>query len=242
MCADWWGTGHGGEPKTMASLSSQYEKADTCGLDFIFICLKTDFFKRSFFKLVFRRRRGERTGGLWSVLQLKQHLPPPRSVVSEPQSFFSVLLGNKFQHFSNGNGFPWNTSKVHIHETQIHRTDIKLQIQVKVTFGKNVHSPSSRKVKRPIWGKSLKVSRQMVPAVLRRAMHTWSCLTKRGRVLLLSPVFLSTRQIKACKRARGTFKPLWYRTNCKWGHSPKLKSAGLQAQIYNKRISAQMLN
>lgn len=32
----------------MASLSSQYEKADTCGLDFIFICLKTDFFKRSF--------------------------------------------------------------------------------------------------------------------------------------------------------------------------------------------------
>lgn len=34
----------GEEPKTMASLSSQYEKADTCGLDFIFICLKTDFF------------------------------------------------------------------------------------------------------------------------------------------------------------------------------------------------------
>lgn len=34
----------GEEPKTMASLSSQYEKADTCGLHFIFICLKTDFF------------------------------------------------------------------------------------------------------------------------------------------------------------------------------------------------------
>lgn len=34
----------GEEPKTMTSLSSQYEKADTCGLDFIFICLKTDFF------------------------------------------------------------------------------------------------------------------------------------------------------------------------------------------------------
>lgn len=34
----------GEEPKTMASLSSQYEKADTCGLDFIFVCLKTDFF------------------------------------------------------------------------------------------------------------------------------------------------------------------------------------------------------
>lgn len=60
--------------------------------------------------------------------------------------------------------------------------------------------PSSRKVNRPIWGKSLKVSRQMVPAVRRRAMQTWSCLTNRGRVLLLSPVFLSTRQIKACRR------------------------------------------
>lgn len=37
----------------------------------------------------------------------------------------------------------------------------------------------------------------MVPAVRKRAMQTWSCLTNRGRVLLFSPVFLSTRQIKA---------------------------------------------
>lgn len=63
------------------------------------------------------------------------------------------------------------------------------------------HTPSSRKVNRPIWGKSLNVSRQMVPAVRRRAMHTWSCFTNRGRVLLFSPVFLSTRQIKACTQA-----------------------------------------
>lgn len=61
-------------------------------------------------------------------------------------------------------------------------------------------SPSSRKVNRPIWGNSLKVSRQMVPAVRRRAMQTWSCFTNRGRVLLFSPVFLSTIQIKACGR------------------------------------------
>lgn len=60
--------------------------------------------------------------------------------------------------------------------------------------------PSSLKVNRPIWGKSLKVSRQMVPAVLKRAMHTWSCFTKRGRVLLFSPDFLSTKQIKAYPR------------------------------------------
>lgn len=62
--------------------------------------------------------------------------------------------------------------------------------------------PSSLKVKRPIWGKSLKVSRQMVPAVLKRAMHTWSCFTKRGRVLLFSPDFLSTKQIKAYPRKK----------------------------------------
>lgn len=62
--------------------------------------------------------------------------------------------------------------------------------------------PSSLKVKRPIWGKSLNVSRQMVPAVLKRAMQTWSCFTKRGRVLLFSPVFLSTKQIKACERKK----------------------------------------
>ncbi len=71
----------------------------------------------------------------------------------------------------------------------------------------------------------------MVPDVLRRAMHTWSCLTKRGRVLLLSPVFLSTIQIKACKG---------YRTSCKWGHSPEIKSAGLDLHHYS--ISAQILN
>lgn len=60
--------------------------------------------------------------------------------------------------------------------------------------------PSSRSVNRPIWGKSLKVSKQMTPAARSLAIHTWSCLTKRGRVLLFSPVFLSTRQIKACSQ------------------------------------------
>lgn len=44
----------------------------------------------------------------------------------------------------------------------------------------------------------------MVPAVRRRAMHTWSCFTNRGRVLLFSPVFLSTIQIKACGRHKQT--------------------------------------
>lgn len=157
-----------------------------------------------------------------------------------PDLSFQSFSATSFNTFPMAMVFPEKQAKYIFMKLKF--TDIKLQIQVKVTFGKNVHSPSSRKVKRPIWGKSLKVSRQMVPAVLRRAMHTWSCLTKRGRVLLLSPVFLSTRQIKACKGARGTFKPLWYRTSCKWGHSPELKTAGLQAQIYNKRIYAQMLN
>lgn len=68
--------------------------------------------------------------------------------------------------------------------------------------------PSSLKVKRPIWGKSLKVSRQMVPAVLKRAMHTWSCFTKRGRVLLFSPDFLSTKQIKAYPREKDEIRTL----------------------------------
>lgn len=65
-------------------------------------------------------------------------------------------------------------------------------------FFHELFPPSSLRVNRPIWGKSLKVSKQMIPAARSLAMHTWSCLTKRGRVLLFSPVFLSTRQIKAC--------------------------------------------
>jgi len=70
----------------------------------------------------------------------------------------------------------------------------------------HTHTPSSRSVKRPIWGKSLKVSRQMTPLARNLAMHTWSCFTKRGRVLLFSPVFLSTRQIKACGRDLKKFR------------------------------------
>ena len=61
-------------------------------------------------------------------------------------------------------------------------------------------SPSSRSVNRPIWGNSLKASRQMAPAhTSKRTMAIWSCFIKRGRVLLFSP-FLSTRQIKFCGR------------------------------------------
>lgn len=40
----------------------------------------------------------------------------------------------------------------------------------------------------------------MTPAARSLAMHTCSCFTKRGRILLFSPVFLSTRQIKACRQ------------------------------------------
>ena len=85
--------------------------------------------------------------------------------------------------------------------------------------------PSSRKVNRPIWGNSLKVSRQIVPAVRKRAMQTWSCLTNRGRVLLFSPVFLSTKQIKAYKKRNNRIQRIYLRrkkntpyssTNCFW--------------------------
>lgn len=78
-------------------------------------------------------------------------------------------------------------------------------IQFFVDFGHKretfpaVFLPSSLSVNRPIWGKSLKVSKQMTPAARSLAMHTCSCFTKRGRILLFSPVFLSTRQIKACR-------------------------------------------
>ena len=37
--------------------------------------------------------------------------------------------------------------------------------------------PSSRRVKRAIWGNAWKVSRQMIPAVCNRAITTWSCFT-----------------------------------------------------------------
>lgn len=93
--------------------------------------------------------------------------------------------------------FLW-TSNVHC--TQMKTTKAK---HLRQTSGHQFKGlPSSLKVKRPIWGKSLKVSRQMVPAVLKRAMHTWSCFTKRGRVLLFSPDFLSTKQIKAYPRKK----------------------------------------
>jgi len=61
---------------------------------------------------------------------------------------------------------------------------------------KNV--PSSRNVNRPICGKSLNASRQIIPpSISRRTIATWSCLIKRGRTVLFSFVFLSIRHSSA---------------------------------------------
>lgn len=62
-----------------------------------------------------------------------------------------------------------------------------------------IYSLSSRSVNRPICGKSLNCSRQINPEHSILIIATWSCFTKRGRVLDFSPVFLSTRQIRAWK-------------------------------------------
>lgn len=59
---------------------------------------------------------------------------------------------------------------------------------------------SSLKVNLPIWANFLKGSRQMTPAHSILMMATWSCFTKRGRVFDFSPVFLSTKQIRACTK------------------------------------------
>lgn len=88
----------------------------------------------------------------------------------------------------------------HINILNNNRSSLIITATVVASCWRGNTLPSSLKVNRPIWGNSLKVSRQMVPAVRRRAMQTWSCLTNRGRVLLFSPVFLSTRQIKVCRQ------------------------------------------
>lgn len=67
--------------------------------------------------------------------------------------------------------------------------------------------PSSRSVNRPIWGKSLNVSMQIMPpftSIL--AITTWSCLTNLGNICFFSPVFLSSRQRKACNIISGSMK------------------------------------
>lgn len=87
------------------------------------------------------------------------------------------------------------------HNWVVHSLLVKRILKIntlKLSYKHTLPLPSSLSVNRPIWGKSLNVSKQITPAARSLAIHTWSCLTKRGRVLLFSPVFLSTRQIKAC--------------------------------------------
>ena len=56
----------------------------------------------------------------------------------------------------------------------------------------NRYLPSSRKVNRPICGKSLKDSRQINPPFTSiRAIAIWSCRTNLGLIWVFSPVFLS---------------------------------------------------
>lgn len=125
-----------------------------------------------------------------------------------------VLLWHQLQHFAYGDSFSCRRRKQRAKGqleistwsvTKKNRFDAHDQITrcpsafLDEYWRDELLPPSSLRVNRPIWGKSLKVSRQMTPAARSLAMHTWSCLTNRGRVLLFSPVFLSTRQIKACR-------------------------------------------
>lgn len=73
------------------------------------------------------------------------------------------------------------------------------------------YSLSSRSVNRPICGNSLNCSRQISPEHSILIIATWSCLTNRGRVFDFSPVFLSTKHIRACNREREKNKPLNWR-------------------------------
>lgn len=91
------------------------------------------------------------------------------------------LLDN-FQHLTDGNCFICKKKK------------LKLEIKYLKVINNLL---SSRNVKRPIWGKSLNCSKQINPEHSTRIIATWSCLTNLGRVFDLSPLFLSTRHIRA---------------------------------------------
>lgn len=62
-----------------------------------------------------------------------------------------------------------------------------------------LHLLSSLNVNLPIWANFLKGSKQMTPAHSILMIATWSCFTKRGLVFDFSPVFLSTKHMRACK-------------------------------------------
>lgn len=59
---------------------------------------------------------------------------------------------------------------------------------------------SSLRVNLPICGNSLNCSKQIIPEHSILIIATWSCLTNLGRDFDLSPVFLSTKQMRACKK------------------------------------------
>ena len=69
--------------------------------------------------------------------------------------------------------------------------------------------PSSLRVNRPIWGKSLNGSIQITPAASRRIIAIWSCLTNRGRTFDFSLVFLSTRQMSAFTETSSATVWMW---------------------------------
>ena len=71
-------------------------------------------------------------------------------------------------------------------------------VRVYLFTSKHKHRPSSRRVKRPICGKSLNVSRQISPPLTSiLAIAIWSCFTNLGFICVFSPVFLSMMQISA---------------------------------------------
>lgn len=66
-------------------------------------------------------------------------------------------------------------------------------------------SQSSLSVNLPICGKSLNGSRQIIPPrTSNRTMAIWSCLMNLGLIVDFSLVFLSIRQIKACRELKGS--------------------------------------
>lgn len=98
----------------------------------------------------------------------------------------NVNLFNDFQHFTNCDRLICKLIRKNLLKNQ--------------DFNLNLNLLSSRSVKRPICGKSLNCSRQIIPEHSILIIATWSCFTNLGRVFDFSPVFLSTKQIRACNK------------------------------------------
>ena len=93
-----------------------------------------------------------------------------------------------FLLYHMSDNFIWK--HLNIHENDLNSERQKMENRAPCLD--NRYLPSSRKVNRPICGKSLKDSRQINPPFTSiRAIAIWSCRTYLGLIWVFSPVFLS---------------------------------------------------